>query len=131
MGEEGFWERSAFAHGGDDGEGFEARDEFIFNGFRGGGVVEGQEGVIEDCDFEAGFEGFEMRCGDILVVVENGEFDWIGRNRRHFEVSFLDECGVLYESGEPRLGGLTRDVWEKGSASSLDRRLSSAIENKL
>lgn len=68
---------------------------------------EGKEGIVEDCYFKGGLEGFEVWCCDILVVVKNGEFDWIGWNKRHFDnrywmlMMLVHQvwCGELEKSG--------------------------------
>ena len=86
MREEGGRKGSAFAHDGDDCEGFETVDEFLLDIFGGRGVVVGEECVVEDGDFECWLELFEMRRCYALVVVKDGYLDWCLRNGRHLGV---------------------------------------------
>lgn len=66
---EGFaGKRGAFAHGQDDVEGVQAGDELVLLGGDGG-----VEGAGEGLDGDAVAEVGEVRGGDALVVVEDGE----------------------------------------------------------
>ena len=75
MGEEISGEGGAFAHRGDDGVGFETVDELLLDFWGCGGVVVWEESVAEDGDGEVGLETLEMRCGYVLVVIEDGQLD--------------------------------------------------------
>jgi hypothetical protein len=67
----------------DDGKGFEALDELVFDFLSGIRVVVRAECVFDEGYFKLGrVEGFELGLGDALVVVEDGDFDW-----RHNDLS--------------------------------------------